>query len=49
MTYKSSSDKYYVGVITIDDILEDYDIQPDILKMDCEGCEFDIILNQDLS
>ena len=22
---------------------------PDVLKMDCEGCEFEIILNEDLS
>ena len=43
------NDKYDVEVTTIEDILNDYNIQPDILKMDCEGCEFNIILNEDLS
>ena len=36
-------------MITIKDILNDYDFSPDILKIDCEGCEFEIILNEDLS
>ena len=36
-------------VITITDLLEQYDFTPDILKMDCEGCEFEIVLNSDLS
>lgn len=44
-----SSNSYEVEVITITDILNDYDIVPDILKMDCEGCEFEIIENEDLS
>ena len=43
------SSSYKVDVITISDILNDYDIKPDILKMDCEGCEFGIIENEDLS
>lgn len=43
------SDSYDVEVTTIDDILKDNDISPDFLKMDCEGCEFNIILNTDLS
>lgn len=38
-----------VVTITIDKILKEYDIDPYILKMDCEGFEVDIILNSDLS
>ena len=34
-----------VLVITLKQLINDYSIKPDILKMDCEGCEFDIILN----
>ena len=44
-----STDSYDVEVITIEDILNDNNISPDFLKMDCEGCEFNIILNTDLS
>ena len=36
-------------IISFSDLLNDYDFEPDILKMDCEGCEFEIILNYDLS
>ena len=42
-------DSYEIEVITIDDILNNFNVNADILKMDCEGCEFNIILNQDLS
>jgi len=38
-----------VETITIEKIIEDYNINPYILKIDCEGCEVDIILNSDLS
>ena len=38
-----------VETITIEKILKDYNIKPYILKIDCEGCEVDIILNSDLS
>lgn len=38
-----------VETISIDNILRDYNIEPYILKMDCEGCEYDIILKSDLS
>ena len=34
--YVDDSEDYLVEIITVNDILEDYDIQPDILKMDCE-------------
>lgn len=43
------NDSYEVDVITIEDILNENNIKPDFLKMDCEGCEFNIILNSDLS
>lgn len=43
------STSYVVDVITIPDIINNYNIKPDVLKMDCEGCEFDIIENEDLS
>ena len=36
-------------IISFTDLLTEYDFVPDILKMDCEGCEFEIILNHDLS
>lgn len=48
-SYISTSENYEIDVITIDDIITDYDIKPDILKMDCEGCEFEIIPKYDLS
>lgn len=47
--YVHSEDNYEVEVITINDILKANNIEPDILKIDCEGCEFNIILNTDLS
>lgn len=47
--YINSEDSYEVEVITIDDILNKFNINPKFLKMDCEGCEFDIIRNTDLS
>ena len=42
-------DDYDIDVITVTDILNNYDFPADVLKMDCEGCEFEIILNEDLS
>lgn len=43
------NDSYEIEIITLDDILNYNHIEPDFLKMDCEGCEFNIILNSDLS
>lgn len=48
-SYISTNENYEIDVITIEDILKDYKIKPDILKMDCEGCEFEIIAKYDLS
>ena len=48
-TYINNADNYSVEVITIKDILNEYEFPADILKMDCEGCEFEIILNEDLT
>ena len=47
--YVNQNDTYDIEVITIKDVLEDYNFTQDVLKMDCEGCEFEIILNEDLS
>ncbi|MCC7554311.1 MAG: FkbM family methyltransferase [Methanobacteriaceae archaeon] len=47
--YIDKQDSYEVEVITIKEILKKYDTIPDILKIDCEGCEFDIIEHSDLS
>jgi len=38
-----------VETTTINNILKQYQIDPYILKIDCEGCEKDIIMNSDLS
>lgn len=47
--YINDGDSYQIDVITIDDILNDYNFPADVLKMDCEGCEFEVILNKDLT
>jgi len=36
-----------VPVITLSDIIEKYNISDAILKMNCEGCEYDVLLNED--
>lgn len=35
----------YVNALTLKGLYESLAIKPNVLKMDCEGCEFDIILN----
>ena len=47
--YIDSEYSYEIEVITLEDILSKFNIKPTLLKMDCEGCEFDIIRNTDLS
>ena len=47
--YRNNENSYEVNIITIEDILNENNIKPDILKIDCEGCEYNIILNTDLS
>ena len=47
--YRDNENSYDVEVITIPNILNDYKFPADILKMDCEGCEFEIIPDEDLS
>ena len=44
-----NNDSNEMEVITIHDVFDQFDFTPDILKMDCEGCEFEIIKNNDLS
>ena len=48
-SYINSNDNYEIEVITVQDVLDNYNFQPDILKMDCEGCEFEIVAKSDLS
>jgi len=45
--YIQDNDSYEVDILSMDDILNH--VEPDLLKMDCEGCEFEIIENCDLS
>ena len=47
--YVNRNDSYDIEVITIEDIINDYNFPYDVLKMDCEGCEFEIINNSDLT
>lgn len=56
LTFESTSVKGYANeesyemeIISMEDLLNEYEFTPDILKMDCEGCEFEIILNDDLT
>lgn len=48
-SYINSNDNYEIEVITIKDVIDNYNFPPDILKMDCEGCEFEIVAKSDLS
>lgn len=43
------TDKSDMEIITVNDILNNYNFTLDILKMDCEGCEFEIIENENLT
>ena len=46
-SYINDNDSYEIEVVSIEEILNH--VSPDLLKMDCEGCEFEIIENCDLS
>lgn len=48
-SYNNSETKIEVETLTLEDIIKEFNIKPDILKMDCEGCEVGIIKNSDLS
>ena len=39
------SGKVTVGTITLGDIIDRFGLHGGVLKMDCEGCEYDVILN----
>ncbi len=47
--YKTFNETLKIETITIDDIIKEYNIKPSILKIDCEGCEVNIIKHSDLS
>ena len=40
-----TSQDSYPPFLSLEDIIHNYRIDPDFLKIDCEGCEYDIILN----
>lgn len=45
--YVSNNDSYEVKIVSVNDIVKQ--VKPDLLKMDCEGCEFEIIEHCDMS
>lgn len=47
--YSDKGVMYEVDAITINDVLTNFCPNFDLLKIDCEGSEYDIILNSDLS
>lgn len=47
--FNKSTKKVEVQTITINDIINEFEIKPEFLKIDCEGCEVGIIKNSDLS
>jgi hypothetical protein len=44
-SHKTCYGHTYSPVITLDDLVQRLAIDPDILKVDCEGCEYDVILS----
>ena len=47
--YIEGNESYEIDVISLGEIINRYNIEPQLLKIDCEGCEFDIIKNFDMS
>ena len=44
-SHKACHKHTYSPVITLDDLVQRLAIDPDVLKVDCEGCEYDAILS----
>ena len=40
-----TSKESYPPFLSLEEVVNTYSITPDFLKMDCEGCEYDVILN----
>ncbi len=34
-----------IRAVTLEQVVRDYGVEPDVLKMDCEGCEYDVVIN----
>lgn len=47
--FTKASQQIDVDTVTIEDVIKEYYIKPHILKIDCEGCEVNIIQYSDLS
>jgi FkbM family methyltransferase len=45
-TIECPSGRTTVDVLRLEDIVKDFNINGGVLKIDCEGCEYDIILNE---
>jgi hypothetical protein len=45
ISVECSSGKAFVDTVTLGDIVKVVDVEGAVLKMDCEGCEYDVILN----
>ncbi len=43
---EESTEGFEINMITLSKIIDDYKIDDALLKMDCEGCEYDSILNE---
>jgi SAM-dependent methyltransferase len=44
-SHKACCEHTYPPLITLNDLVQRLAIDPDILKVDCEGCEYDVILS----
>ena len=41
----SCNNGFRIRLITLDEIIRETGVSPGVLKMNCEGCEYDVILN----